>query len=94
MTKDPRCPDTPHSIDCLEMLDRLYEFLDGELTDVRAGEVKEHLADCQPCFKVKEFEAAYVRFLEARARARCAPEALKKRILEQILFETGEPESP
>jgi anti-sigma factor (TIGR02949 family) len=93
MTEDPNCAETPHAIDCREVLDRLYEFIDGELTEVRADEVREHLAGCTPCLKVKEFEAAYVRFLEARTRARCAPEGLRKRILEQILFDPGEPES-
>jgi anti-sigma factor (TIGR02949 family) len=94
MTNDPRGTEQPKPIDCLEVLDRLYEFLDGELTETRADEVRGHLTDCKPCLKVKEFEAAYVRFLEARARARCAPEGLKKRILEQLLFDAGESESP
>ena len=94
MKRESDCSETPHGIDCGEVLDRLYEFLDGELTEVRADEVKEHLSDCHPCLKVKEFEAAYVRFLEARARARCAPEGLRKRILEQILFDADKSDSP
>ena len=76
-----------HDIDCLEALDRLYEYLDEELTPVRAEKVREHLEKCAPCLAVSEFESAYLKFLEARAKAREAPEALRKRVLERLLFE-------
>jgi anti-sigma factor (TIGR02949 family) len=79
--------DEPLEIDCLEVLDRLYGYIDGELTDVRSEEVRRHLASCAPCLKVSDFEAAYVRFLEARTQAQRAPESLRKRVLERILFE-------
>ena len=78
--------DAPHDIDCEEALERLYDYLDGELTDVRREEVQYHLALCAPCLKRATFESAYVRFLEARARARGAPDHLRRRILERLLF--------
>jgi anti-sigma factor (TIGR02949 family) len=77
----------PQEIDCQEVLNRLYEYLDGELTPVREAEVRTHLATCAPCMSVSNFERAYIHFLEARTRAHGAPESLKRRILEQILFE-------
>jgi anti-sigma factor (TIGR02949 family) len=79
--------DEPHTIDCHEALDRLYEYLDGELTPVRAEEVRLHIEMCAPCLAASSFENAYVRFLEARTWAQKAPEGLRKKILEQILFE-------
>ena len=79
--------DEPQDIDCLEVLDRLYGYIDGELTDVRAEEVRRHLVSCAPCLQVSDFETAYVRFLEARTQAQHAPESLRKRVLERILFE-------
>jgi len=81
MTEDPK------AIDCHEALDRIYEYLDGELTPVRAEEVRLHIELCAPCLAASNFESAYVRFLEARSWAQKAPEALRKKILEQILFE-------
>ena len=77
----------PKDIDCHEVLDRLYEYLDGELTPVRAEEVRLHLERCAPCIAYSDFEHAYLRFLEARVWAQKAPEQLRKKILEQILFE-------
>ena len=79
--------DEPYNIDCHEALDRLYEYMDGELTPVRAEEVRLHLEMCAPCLAASNFENAYVRFLEARSWAQKAPEELRKKILQQILFE-------
>ena len=72
MTEDVR------DIDCLEVLDRLQEYLDGELTTARTEEVRRHLAHCAPCLQVSDFEAAYLRFLEARAQAQHAPASVRK----------------
>ena len=80
--------DGPRGIDCVEALDRLYEYIDGELTPVRAEEVRLHLEKCAPCLGVSQFEKAYLRFREARGRATGAPEHLRKRVLEQLLFDS------
>lgn len=85
--------DEPRDIDCMEVLDRLYEYLDGELTPARAAEVRRHLDVCAPCFRLSGFESAYVRFLEARTRAQRAPAVLRRKILEQLLLEGSSPES-
>jgi anti-sigma factor (TIGR02949 family) len=78
-------------IDCLEALDRLYEYLDEELTPVRAEEVRRHLEKCAPCLAVSNFESAYLKFVEARAKAREAPEKLRRQLLERLLFEPDDP---
>ena len=77
-------------IDCQEVAELLYEYLDGELTSQRADEVKAHLADCSPCTALRTFEEAFVQFLEARTRARGAPETLKRQILDEMLFRNDE----
>jgi anti-sigma factor (TIGR02949 family) len=86
----------PRQIDCHEAARLLYEYLDGELTPERDAEVRRHLDECATCFKLSKFEDAYLRFLEARARSRGAPEQLKKQILNRILFgeAEGTPETP
>ena len=80
----------PRQIDCHDVLDVLYEYLDGELTAERVEEVKAHLANCAPCMALTTFEQAFVRFLEVRMQARTAPDALKKRILDEMLFKPDE----
>jgi anti-sigma factor (TIGR02949 family) len=77
-------------IDCREAVDRLYEFLDRELTPELRTEVQRHLDACSGCFRHFEFERAYLRFLEARARGRGAGPDLKRRIIQELFG----PEAP
>jgi len=83
----------PRRIDCHAAAERLYEYLDDELTPEAKAEVRAHLDDCAPCFKLLGFEDAYLSFLRARTRATHAPEHLKKRIFEQVLFDKDSAES-
>jgi anti-sigma factor (TIGR02949 family) len=77
----------PQPIDCHAAARRLYEYLDGELTPDIEASVRIHLEDCAPCFSLFGFEEAYLSFLKARTQAQSAPEHLKKRIFEQVLFD-------
>ncbi|UCG86782.1 MAG: mycothiol system anti-sigma-R factor [Gemmatimonadota bacterium] len=80
---------TPNSIDCSAAAEQLYAYLDGELTPEVEAAVRTHLESCAPCFQLLGFEESYLAFLRARAQARHAPEHLKKRIFEQVLFDRG-----
>ena len=79
----------PDSIDCRAAAEQLYAYLDGELTPEVQAAVRTHLKDCAPCFQLYGFEGSYLAFLRARSQARQAPEKLKKRIFEQVLFGRG-----
>ena len=76
----------PELPDCQESVDRLYEYLDGELTPAADAEIRMHLEACAHCLALFDFETAYVRFLQARTRAAGAPAHLKERILQDLLF--------
>lgn len=78
--------------DCQAALDRLYEFLDGELTPDAATAVREHLEACAGCVSLYDFERAYLRFLEARTRAVGAPAHVRRRILRDLFGEEAESE--
>lgn len=77
----------PRSIECRDAQERLYEFLDRELTPEVRAEIEHHLRRCAGCFRHFEFERAFLRFLEARARGRGAGPEVKRRIIQQ-LFES------
>lgn len=65
--------------DCSDSIERLYAYLDGELTDERRSEIKRHLDECPPCGGAFDFEAE----LRAVIASRCkdhVPEALRERI--------------
>jgi anti-sigma factor (TIGR02949 family) len=71
--------------ECLDAIEHLYEYLDGELTPEREAAVRAHLDTCTHCFSLFGFEHAYLRFLEARARAQHIPAELRQRILDALL---------
>lgn len=83
----------PRELSCRETADKLYEFIDGELTPDIEDLVRVHLADCIKCTKRHDFENVFLRFIHARTHARAAPAHLKKRVFESILCEEDQPGS-
>jgi len=79
----------PRSLDCRDAVERLYEYLDQELTPDVREEVQHHLRMCAGCFQHFEFERAFLRFLEARARGRDAGPEVKRRILRELFGPEG-----
>ena len=77
----------PRRLECTEVAENLYGFLDEELTAEVKAAVRAHISQCPHCFGHFEFERSFLRFLEARSRAQNAPPELKKRIFEQILLD-------
>ncbi|MHB1503499.1 MAG: mycothiol system anti-sigma-R factor [Acidimicrobiales bacterium] len=45
-----------HGVDCEATIERLYHFLDGELTDDRRLAIERHLDECAPCVSAYGFE--------------------------------------
>ena len=74
-------------MNCREALEHLYEFLDQELTPEVEREVREHLEACSPCEECFDFQDAFLKFLQARTRSRCAPPELRRRILHELFGE-------
>ena len=74
-------------MNCREALDRVYEFLDKDLTPEVEREVREHLEACKPCGQNFDFEQTFLKFLQARCRTRSAPPDLKRRILNDLFGE-------
>ena len=69
--------------ECSAALDRLYEYLDGELTPDVHVEIRAHLEECAPCLAEHDIEKA-VKALLARSCKDVAPEGLRSRILVRI----------
>ena len=69
---------------CREVLDRAYEYLDGELDALDCDRIREHLLDCAPCMR----EYADSEHLKALVRRSCgcdaAPVELRAKVLLRI----------
>ena len=79
--------DSPESgVDCNETIERLYHYLDGELTDERRREIQHHLDECSPCLDAFDFEAD-LRILIANRCKDHVPDALRRRVYDALLEE-------
>ena len=73
----------PHEVDCRDVLDRMYEYLDDELTTRDLGRIRQHLDECGPCLQKFDLEDA----LKTLVRRSCqdhAPASLRTRIMMRI----------
>jgi len=75
-------------IDCSEVASKLYNFLDGELTDEKREAIKRHLDHCAPCVEVFEFEADLKKLVANRCQEK-VPETLRQRIASVISIEAS-----
>jgi mycothiol system anti-sigma-R factor len=73
-------------LDCNETIERLYFFLDGELTEERRTEIRIHLDDCSPCLGAFDFEAELRQVIASRCKDH-VPDSLRQRVLDAILEE-------
>ncbi len=74
-------------MNCQEALEHLYEYLDRELTPADEQRLRGHLRACHPCNERFDVEQAFLKFVEARCRARGAPPELRRRILNELFGE-------
>jgi anti-sigma factor (TIGR02949 family) len=86
MAEDPHSDDL-HELDCDEALERVYEFLDGELTEAVERAIRRHLAACARCEPRFEHERVFKEFIAQRARLEQAPPELRRRILQRLVDE-------
>jgi len=71
---------SPEEIGCLEAIESLYAYLDGQITDPAAQErIAQHLGHCRSCYSRSELERALTQRLRERA-AQPAPEAMRARL--------------
>lgn len=64
---------------CIEAVELLYHYLDGELTDDRRVTIQRHLDACPPCFEAYDFEAELRIVVRQKCRER-VPETLVMRV--------------
>lgn len=83
------CPSC-RRISCTEALERVHEYLDGELDGASAADVAHHFKVCQKCFPHLRLEESFREALRnSGARDRC-PDHLRNHVLELLAAESGE----
>jgi mycothiol system anti-sigma-R factor len=73
-------------MDCEHAIQRVYEYLDGELTVWRRRAIARHLDECPPCAHGFVFEIELRRVIVSKCRDEVPPE-LRRRIAESLGLE-------
>ena len=67
-------------IGCLEAINGLYAYLDGEMDDpAEIAKFEHHLSHCRICYSRTELESALARYIRKSAKGH-APETLQDRL--------------
>jgi anti-sigma factor (TIGR02949 family) len=75
-----RDPNHPDEIGCLEAIESLYAYLDGELDDAESVvKVEQHLAHCRSCYSRSQLERRLAERLKAAGHS-SAPTGLQARL--------------
>jgi mycothiol system anti-sigma-R factor len=74
-------------IQCEEALQRLWEFLDGELQPKDEAEVRRHLEMCSRCYPRYDFQRAYFELMDRLKGRDSVPNGLRRQLFERILAE-------
>ena len=71
-------------MNCRECEERLYAFLDIELSATELAAVRAHLDGCDDCGAEEIFETRFLRQLRDCCTSDVAPEALRRRGIEKV----------
>ena len=71
-------------VSCEDALERLFEYLDGELDDVSNEEVGEHFRICRECYPKLQFEKSFLDALHAVRSGHEAPADVKARVIDAL----------
>ncbi len=72
-----------HTVNCEEILQRVYVFIDNELADADCRQIQAHLDECAPCLHLVDLERL-VKAMVARSCSERAPVGLRQRVMYQI----------
>jgi mycothiol system anti-sigma-R factor len=70
--------------DCSEVLHRVYEYLDGEMTPDDTAKIKHHLDECGPCLHEYDLDQALKALVKRSCQREAAPVELRTQIMARI----------
>ncbi len=70
--------------DCSEVLHRIYEYLDGEMSADDVRRVAAHLNECQPCLAEHDLDVALKQVVRRSCSGETAPPAARLQIMQRI----------
>ena len=78
-------------MDCNDCVERLYAFLDTELSPTEITAVRSHLEGCDDCDENFVFEARFLEQLKDCCTSDIAPAELRQRVILKLRGQTPPP---
>jgi mycothiol system anti-sigma-R factor len=75
---------TPHEVDCSEIIERVYYYLDNEIDDSDRHRIREHLDECAPCLRQYGIEQEVKALVARCCGADVAPDDLRARVISKL----------
>jgi mycothiol system anti-sigma-R factor len=75
---------TPHEVDCSEIIEKVYLYLDGEIDDDARATVREHLDECAPCLRKFGLEQDVKALVARCCGGEVAPEGVRERLVMKL----------
>jgi len=72
---------------CEDAMRKLWDFLDGELSEDEQEALKKHLEVCRRCYPAYDFQKAYLNYTRRLATQEQAPPELRRRLFMRLLAE-------
>ncbi|MBO0802923.1 MAG: mycothiol system anti-sigma-R factor [Nocardiopsaceae bacterium] len=74
----------PHDVPCSEVLERVYWYLDGEISEADCENIRQHLDECGPCLQKFGLEESVKRLVAKHCGCDAAPSGLRDKVLVRI----------
>ncbi len=78
-----------HQTQCQEVLLRVYEFLDSEMTDADTVKIRQHLDECAPCLREYGIEEEVKLLVKRSHPCDSPPVGLRERVILGIVTTAG-----
>jgi len=72
------------TIDCNQLLERLWAYIDGEADESICGELEAHIEKCLPCRQHADFERRLRVIIQYKCRGERAPEPLRLELVRML----------
>ena len=69
---------------CEHVAERTHAWVDGELSDAAAAELRAHVAGCPSCARAAAVEVRFLEAIRPRARVERAPATLRERVRDHL----------
>jgi mycothiol system anti-sigma-R factor len=74
----------PHDVDCAQAIEKVYVYLDGEMSDEDCAQLRTHIGECADCLREYGLEQAFKSLVARSCGCDSTPEDVRQRLLVRL----------